>query len=241
MVKRLRHRPFTAVTRVRFPLESFICQQNCSQSSRGLLADKHQTQETILFLYVYADVAQLAEQLICNQQVIGSSPIIGFLWTFSSVGQSNRLITGRSWVRVPEGPLVIKCKKLFGPMAQLVRAPPCHGGGHGFESRLGRLWDLSSAGRASALQAEGHRFEPCRSHRCKASCRRGGTGRRAGLKILWWRHRTGSIPVAGIVSAMQVQKLNMCAQLSWIEHLATDQGVGSSNLLTHVLESIANL
>ena len=29
---------------------------------------------------------------------------------------------------------------------------------------LGRLWDLSSAGRASALQAEGHRFEPYRSH-----------------------------------------------------------------------------
>ena len=29
--------------------------------------------------HLYADVAQLAEQLICNQQVIGSSPIIGFL------------------------------------------------------------------------------------------------------------------------------------------------------------------
>ena len=27
----------------------------------------------------------------------------------------------------------------YGPVAQLVRAPPCHGGGHGFESRLGRL------------------------------------------------------------------------------------------------------
>ena len=27
-----------------------------------------------------ADVAQLAEQLICNQQVIGSSPIIGFVF-----------------------------------------------------------------------------------------------------------------------------------------------------------------
>ena len=52
VVKRSRHRPFTAVTRVRFPSES---------------------------LEKYADVAQLAEQLICNQQVIGSSPIIGFL------------------------------------------------------------------------------------------------------------------------------------------------------------------
>ncbi len=29
-------------------------------------------------LALNADVAQLAEQLICNQQVIGSSPIIGF-------------------------------------------------------------------------------------------------------------------------------------------------------------------
>ena len=27
-----------------------------------------------------------------------------------------------------------------------------------------RIWGLSSAGRASALQAEGHRFEPCRPH-----------------------------------------------------------------------------
>ena len=32
-----------------------------------------------LILWHYADVAQLAEQLICNQQVIGSSPIIGFM------------------------------------------------------------------------------------------------------------------------------------------------------------------
>ena len=55
-------------------------------------------------------------------------------------------------------------------MAQLVRAPPCHGGGRGFESHPGRFSDklkiemrgLSSAGRASALQAEGHRFEPYR-------------------------------------------------------------------------------
>ena len=53
----------------------------------------------------------------------------------------------------------------YGLVAQLVRAPPCHGGGHGFEPHPGRfLWDYSSAGRASALQAEGHRFEPYWSH-----------------------------------------------------------------------------
>ena len=84
-------------------------------------------------------------------------------------------------------------------MAQLVRAPPCHGGGREFESLLGRSsdkiiviyilsdifkgwWGLSSAGRASALQAEGHRFEPYRPH---TRCRSGGTGRRPGLKIPW--------------------------------------------------------
>ena len=33
----------------------------------------------LLWKIEYADVAQLAEQLICNQQVIGSSPIIGFV------------------------------------------------------------------------------------------------------------------------------------------------------------------
>ena len=59
-------------------------------------------------ILIYADVAQLAEQLTCNQQVNGSSPFIGFFfWVFSSVGQSIRLITWRSRVQVPEDPLII--------------------------------------------------------------------------------------------------------------------------------------
>ena len=47
--------------------------------------------------HLYADVAQLAEQLICNQQVIGSSPIIGFyqfnidIWVDSRVAKGDRL------------------------------------------------------------------------------------------------------------------------------------------------------
>ena len=37
----------------------------------------------------HADVAQLAEQLICNQQVIGSSPIIGFQFYIDNAGWSS--------------------------------------------------------------------------------------------------------------------------------------------------------
>ena len=33
---------------------------------------------TDMIVWLPADVAQLAEQLICNQQVKGSSPLIGF-------------------------------------------------------------------------------------------------------------------------------------------------------------------
>ena len=40
-----------------------------------------------------------------------------------------------------------------------------------FRCGLRIMWDLSSAGRASALQAEGHRFEPCRSHFLSILCK----------------------------------------------------------------------
>ena len=45
--------------------------------------------------YTDADVAQLAEQLICNQQVAGSSPIISSIFLFG---------------RVPEWPKGADCK-----------------------------------------------------------------------------------------------------------------------------------
>ena len=69
MVKRLRHRPFTAVTGVQIPLES-SCERENEIFERH--AESNVKREC-------ADVAQLAEQLICNQQVNGSSPFIGFL------------------------------------------------------------------------------------------------------------------------------------------------------------------
>ena len=53
-------------------------------------------------MFSYADVAQLAEQLICNQQVIGSSPIIGFMGEFPSGqrGQTVNLLQIASVVRI---------------------------------------------------------------------------------------------------------------------------------------------
>ena len=53
----------------------------------------------------YADVAQLAEQLICNQQVIGSSPIIGFSQFILRIKMSQFHIERFKWAdsRVAKG------------------------------------------------------------------------------------------------------------------------------------------
>ena len=88
-------------------------------------------------IYSFGGVAQLGEHLPCTQGVKGSNP---FVSTYPR-------------------------RIMIGPVVQLVSTPPCHGGGRGFESLLGRLiWSLSSAGRAPALQAGGHRFEPYSDH-----------------------------------------------------------------------------
>ena len=83
MVKRLRHRPFTAVTRVRFPLESLEKEVRFTRVGidRQVLSNSFYIKlvQALIKCSRFADVAQLAEQLICNQQVIGSSPIIGFV------------------------------------------------------------------------------------------------------------------------------------------------------------------
>ena len=105
MVKRLRHRPFTAVTGVQIPLESSCERENEIFERHAESNVKREHADVAQFRLIdfvnkrwadkrslcsanwamkhvkteYADVAQLAEQLICNQQVIGSSPIIGSL------------------------------------------------------------------------------------------------------------------------------------------------------------------
>ena len=50
-------------------------------------------------------------------------------------------------------------------LGQAVKTPPFHGGIRGsIPLGVTIMWEHSSAGIASALQAEGHRFDPCCSH-----------------------------------------------------------------------------
>ena len=73
-------------------------------------------------------------------------------------------------------------------MAQLVRAPPCHGGGRGFESRLGRSGSLAQLGEHLPYKQRVTGSSPVGPIFCflnKITCRSGGTGRRPGLKIPW--------------------------------------------------------
>ena len=167
MVKRLRHRPFTAVTRVRFPSESFN-----------------------------ADVAQLAEQLICNQQVAGSIPIASSIFAklgrncrgfeFPSLcshgagpaarpdaGEGNAPSSGCRWGEiprqkrggVPEWPKGTDCKSVVARL-RWFKSTPHHqlyaGTAVGDSARCQGTTASggnSSTARASAFQAEGCEFE----------------------------------------------------------------------------------
>ena len=61
------------------------------------------------------------------------------------------------------------------PHGQAVKTPPFHGGIPGSNPGGVTIRKYSSVGRASALQAGGHRFEPCYFHQNfnKTKCLRG--------------------------------------------------------------------
>ena len=81
----LERRPVTAEVAGSSPAW-VVCIWDLSSAGRAsaLQAEGHRFEpyRSHFLLFIYADVAQLAEQLICNQQVIGSSPIIGFSHNF---------------------------------------------------------------------------------------------------------------------------------------------------------------
>ena len=92
-----------------------------------------------------ADVAQLAEQLICNQQVIGSSPIIGFVLVISA---RYRTILYAIYGWIPEWPKGTDCKSAancFGgsnpPPSIFIRIFLSYEA-YNFISRGGAVWKL---------------------------------------------------------------------------------------------------
>ena len=60
--------------------------------------------------------------------------------------------------------LILSHKLEFRPLGQAVKTPPFHGGNTGSNPVGVTIWRISSAGRASALQAEGRRFDPVILH-----------------------------------------------------------------------------
>ena len=57
---------------------------------KKILSLPPQNDET--FIEIYADIAQLVEQLICNQPVVGSSPTIGSRHKRETIWESSRAV-----------------------------------------------------------------------------------------------------------------------------------------------------
>ena len=99
----------------------------------------------------YGSLAQLGEHLPYKQRVIGSSPIVSTTFQGESLDS-------------------------YGLVVQLVRTPPCHGGGRGFESHPGRHFFWLSKSYASVAQSVEQRTE---NPRVVGSIPTGGTIRNA--------------------------------------------------------------
>src|SRR5690606_3968517 len=78
----------------------------------------------------FATISLMLERRQGNPQGVSAAP------SFSGLGR--RPFTAVARVRIPLGSLLPVQLKSYGPVAQLVSVPPCHGGGRGFKSRQGR-------------------------------------------------------------------------------------------------------
>ena len=80
-------------------------------------------------------LAQLGEHLPYKQRVIGSSPITSTITYFGKRRKAGSSILPE----VSNGTALREAPKPNGLVVQLVRTPPCHGGGRGFEPHPGRF------------------------------------------------------------------------------------------------------
>jgi hypothetical protein len=118
-------------------------------------------------------LAQLVEHLTFNQGVEGSSPSWLTLTCGSGSGVEHRLAKARV-----AGSNPVFRSKLIGPLVKRFNTLAFHASMQGFESPTGhQMRTLSSAGRASALQAEGRRFDPVSVHHHTEGYQSGQMGR----------------------------------------------------------------
>ena len=146
------HRPLTAATRVQIPV--------------GVLMEPLEGS-------VCASVAQRRRHLTADQEYGGSTPSrrtrARRRWSVEHHGkyghgnQSCRYLAPKHWAgnrgRGPDACGRTTAAALHGPVAQLVSAPPCHGGGRRFEPGQGRPLPRKHNGRAVASYATGCRFD----------------------------------------------------------------------------------
>ena len=71
------------------------------------------------------------------------------------------------------------------------------------------IWNLSSAGRASALQAEGHRFEPYRPHIPKDMLKRCADVAQLAEQLICNQQVIGSSPIIGFVKSLTCHVFHM--------------------------------
>ena len=134
----------------------------------------------------YRGVEQLAARWAHNPKVVGSSPTSATIIDGPLVKRSrHRPFTAVTGVRFPYGsPNQLNTRVQLNGRVLAFQAS-CEGSIPFTRSRL-NLWDYSSAGRAPALQAGGHRFEPCQSHHLNT---RPGSSVGQNASLSRWRSR----------------------------------------------------
>ena len=113
----------------------------------------------------------MVEHPAVNRAVVGSNPTGGAILESCPSGRRSTIGNRVGGYKLSQGFKSLALRQynsllhnLIRPLGQAVKTPPFHGGNTGSNPVGVTIWRISSAGRASALQAEGRRFDPVILH-----------------------------------------------------------------------------
>ena len=144
MVKRLRHHPFTVVSRVRIPVGSPTSPSGSWRTLHEMVAGRKPKNKPVRLREDSCPTGtKLPQSVARGLKLINLSTLR--LWKYSSVGRASALQAGghRFEPCYFHHNILILGYFNYGLVVQLVRMPPCHGGGRGFESHLSRHLDFN--------------------------------------------------------------------------------------------------